>query len=353
MFSFLYREKKLDIGMVGRYIDSLKELHPITICSLYAVAAGFKPSSVLESINVNCWSQLRRFLEELGICYIYSSTNGPILSCPKELSSEAEVEARNLGLKINVVFEPSKRLRIEVENVLIARDPSILLELYKLYILRAGNEAERTARLGEILGYPKCCIDFFLRCRDPAEARHIYHSELIKRGLESKIPVEFWAVYHTPCTTNCRKTFELGKKYLRAIEEFSTTIYENVIERLSMVHLAWSIGRRYIDYNIVDGEIEEWFTREALRVLGENYTARIASIGRPFIYVYEMGDFPVKLTPETMGIKYVAFKASKGVIVCNPETNETYVCFTEEFFRGRTSYRYLSTVFREYRVILG
>jgi len=220
-------------------------------------------------------------------------------------------------------------------------------------VLRTLTGVERVLELGRVLGYPHCCVRAFAEYNDPAEARHRFHQQLIKLGLDKGSPIELWAVYHTPCSVNCSRTLTLGRGYLRAVEEFSSKVYRKVVEGLSGVHLTWSVGRRYLDYEILDSDVSREFSILASRVLGRGAMVRAVFVKRPYMYVDQVSEsLVVRLTPAIMGLRYVAFRPGVGLLVLDPETYETLIRVTKGALEGRLDTRHLKTVFREYEVAL-
>ena len=85
--------------------------------------------------------------------------------------------------------------------------------------------------LGLLLGYPKCCVDFF--CQNFKEE---------KTNLELK-PTNPWTnlsqrdkdcvlLSHFPCSSDCQESVELGKKYFVVLEKVDLKRSEKLISRL-------------------------------------------------------------------------------------------------------------------------
>jgi len=261
-----------------------------------------KPAAVIESVDLKVWESFRQLLESLDLYYIYRGRRYYVLVSKEEVSVE-RIKIEKMGLTLSTL-RPELRYGIEVSDVLVARRLDDLLRLYELYVLRTLTGVERVLELGRVLGYPHCCVRAFAEYNDPAEARHRFHQQLIKLGLDKGSPIELWAVYHTPCSVNCSRTLTLGRGYLRAVEEFSSKVYRRVVEGLSGVHLTWSVGRRYLDYEILDSDVSREFSILASRVLGRGAMVRAVFVKRPYMYVDQVSEsLVVRLTPAIMGLR--------------------------------------------------
>ena len=70
--------------------------------------------------------------------------------------------------------------------------------------------------LGRILGYPKCCVDFFCK-RFTADNPNLQlkptnpFTNLTQREKDRAI------ISHFPCSSDCQESIELGKLYLEII----------------------------------------------------------------------------------------------------------------------------------------
>lgn len=69
--------------------------------------------------------------------------------------------------------------------------------------------------LGLVLGYPQCCVDFFIsvfnKNPNPQHAPSNPHTNLSKREQDLVI------LSHFPCRSDCRESVKLGEKYLQAL----------------------------------------------------------------------------------------------------------------------------------------
>lgn len=74
-------------------------------------------------------------------------------------------------------------------------------------------------KFGEILGYPKCCRDFFLKNFSENNTNPQIKSKNIFTNI-SKRDKDLVIISHFPCNENCSKSISLGKKFLTCIEKY-------------------------------------------------------------------------------------------------------------------------------------
>jgi hypothetical protein len=87
--------------------------------------------------------------------------------------------------------------------------------------------------LGLILGYPECCVNFFLKCfsennPDPVHKPTNPYTNLTKRDKDCVI------LSHFPCSSDCIESIKLAKKYLQVILMLDTQRAEEIIETLGL-----------------------------------------------------------------------------------------------------------------------
>ena len=91
-----------------------------------------------------------------------------------------------------------KRIRSLIDevrkNAAIPHENKAYSELMKALIKLEGTS----------LGYPNCCVELHAEKGPPSRARA--YEEFLESGRDQSIPVEFWAVAHAPCSSNCTRT---------------------------------------------------------------------------------------------------------------------------------------------------
>ena len=102
------------------------------------------------------------------------------------------------------------------------------------------------AQLGNILGYPKCCVEFFAKNqpeRSAADNDYIvpmltntdgnsfpFYNNILLRNQDISL------LSHFPCSLNCSASAELGKKYLSAVRKHDSALAEQIASKLKGHH---------------------------------------------------------------------------------------------------------------------
>jgi hypothetical protein len=149
---------------------------------------------------------------------------------PRELVATLQHAAAQRGLQIEVVApqraEPSHAAGLV--TLLVARDASALVEarsLEAVLLVPGGAPGARTAtlRMGELLGYPSCCVERFARI---AEQNDTTLAWALLPGVPHvpAPPVTQWLqpglalLSHSPCDLHCPASIALGERVLAAVE---------------------------------------------------------------------------------------------------------------------------------------
>jgi hypothetical protein len=184
---------------------------------------------------------------------------------------------------------------------------------------------------GEMFGYPECCIEFHAE-KGPFSRLRVYE-EFLDSGRDQSIPVEFWAVAHAPCSSNCRKTLELGKKYLCAVAEFSESLKDHVESRLLLPRFYQTGGSRFInlqplDYGQHKAEIcvsKEQFEEEARSHLPEPVKTLLCDVPKPYVLVEAPEEPPYKTAfpnPDMIGTMWLAWTPGVGAYMVNARNGQ-------------------------------
>ena len=184
---------------------------------------------------------------------------------------------------------------------------------------------------GEMFGYPECCIEFHAE-KGPLSRLRAYE-EFLDSGRDQSVPVEFWAVAHAPRSSDCKKTLELGGKYLGAVAEFSKSLKGHVESRLLLPRFYQTGGSRFINLQLLDydqhrDEIsvsKEQFEEEARSHLPEPVKIILYNVPRPYVLVEVPEQPPYKMAfpnPDIVGTMWLAYTPGFGAYMANAKTRQ-------------------------------
>jgi hypothetical protein len=153
-------------------------------------------------------------------------------SCFKIIIVDAEKgEYSNKGIKVKI-DDPRRGMFF----VYISKDEKLAA---------AANAAEYNNNhkaMGLALGYPGCCVDFFIKY-EPVQSKltndyvHLvlknskgrrfqFYTNICKRDFDVTL------LNHFPCSFGCRKSVELAKKHLDALKEYEPGLAKEFIQKL-------------------------------------------------------------------------------------------------------------------------
>jgi len=82
--------------------------------------------------------------------------------------------------------------------------------------------------LGLLLGYPKCCVDFFCKRFSPNNPNLQLNSTNMFTNL-SKREKDAVLISHFPCNPDCEESVQLGRKHLAIIKEADYERYKELL----------------------------------------------------------------------------------------------------------------------------
>jgi len=264
--------------------EVLGKLHPRFVCWLLTVAKGVKPVATILSVAKENWTGFVEVLNELDLCWSYKGINGMILSCQ---ANEAErllghISAKSDRRRVNFLFHdenwakllydaksssqvlspssakstPIIQQDLDIRDIVVSRDLERLIEFARLN-QRTDEPSSWSNHIGrgKALGYPDCCIEAYDKGgKIGLVARRHFFKELTDPDLDEKMPVEFWAVAHVPCSAKCKESINLGKRYLGAVRSYSSSLYDSVLKRLRVSYIAYSVGESFLGFTEIPQE---------------------------------------------------------------------------------------------------
>jgi hypothetical protein len=95
------------------------------------------------------------------------------------------------------------------------------------YYELVGNEHD----LGILLGYPKCCVKFFLKNFNQKTPNPVHLPTNLFTNI-SKRDQDLVIISHFPCHSDCEPSMELGKKYLDLLRNVDMIRTKELVENL-------------------------------------------------------------------------------------------------------------------------
>lgn len=364
-------------------ISLLETFHPRHVCWILSVAAGLKPSAVIESVDAAKWKHFVGVLRRLGLCFAYATNERVVVGLRRdqidafgghkkpELEGQVYLsfdndnwqralrgESAQFGIhsKLPADLAPAVYKGMDVEGVYISNQPARLMDLS---LSRHGGWRDKwdAASAGKALGYPSCCVDSYIKLGSNGLApRHRFFMDAIEKGMDQSMPIEFWSIFHVPCSTSCQASIELGRAYIEAVKGYSNELFNSVAAKLRCSHLAWSVGGRFQDYDPmperssqVGSSRKQEVTERTEKMIGSPVTVELGVVKRPFLYIHEDYDKSIlHLTPRVIGPKWICYSPGNGVLIQDVATDEVF-CFLKADMLGEDSGKFRDSIFRVYR----
>jgi hypothetical protein len=296
-------------------LQPLSNLHARDIVWLVAVIMGVKPiaSQLVVPLEVREW--LQKFCELRRLIH-FEDGQSDLYQTWMTVCYDGETAKLSKELKqIHSLFNDVAR------NPIISRRKRVSNEFVKAL----------TRLEGAMYGYPECCVEFHAE-KGPSSRAKAYE-EFLKCRRDQSIPIEFWAVAHSPCSSTCQETLELGRKYLDAVAEFSEGLKDHVESRLLLPRFYQTGGGRFIElqplgYERCREELtvpKEQFEKDAQSRLQEPIEIILCDIPRPFVLVDAPEEPPYKTSfpnPDMIGMMWLAYTPGFGVYMVNAKTGK-------------------------------
>jgi hypothetical protein len=320
-------------------LEQLTKLHARDIISFAAVLKREKPAASLV-VPLEVKEQFERFCDKNNLVHFeerpHDSYQSWIFVCYDE-----EVAAL--------------KRRIEEFSLSLA---TLKGKLATFSGRKAYDEVKKALTIAEgaMYGYPECCVEFYAAGGPASRARA--YEEFLEKGRDQSIPIEFWAVAHAPCSSDCRETIELGKRYLDAVAELSEILREHVESRLLLPRFYQTGGGRFIefkplDYDVVRGELavsKEEFEKDARARLLEPIEVVLCQVPRPYVLVVTQEEPPYKVAfpnPDMVGTMWLAYTPGYGAYMVNAKTGQValyvvsdkWIPMVGEEWRSKSNFR--------------
>ncbi len=201
-----------------------------------------------------------------------------------KIMEEMDIEYRFVD-KASVVGEKANILKDDREFFMISKDPERIKEFKEVYF--EDDRTERMARIGELLGYPKCCSESYverIRDKDPeTRIRDLYFQAV--EGSESFSPFnnsifcfygrgnhdvvqkmslmaskndprklmgfgQLFLISHAPCSFDCRESEDYAKKVYGLLKEKEP----NRVEAMMRIFTKPVLFFNMFEFIVLDGE---------------------------------------------------------------------------------------------------
>ncbi len=152
-----------------------------------------------------------------------------------------------------------------------SKSSDIVRKAIKLHHSKDSNWIKKNRELGQLYGYPKCCINFFINLTERREF------DYLKKTLANSHSTRFPSltnrfalnpfIFHVPCSFNCKDTIRLTRNYIKLARKISPLITEQILKNLKAVVLITTDSALNIsDYKLVKKTIifKEQDLRKAL-----------------------------------------------------------------------------------------
>jgi len=366
----------------------LETLNPRFVCWLLAVAKGVKPVATILSVAKDNWAGFIKVLNELDLCWVYKGINGMVLNCPKNEAEElfGSLSLRSKEDRVSFLFNdknwakflyekkasfqilssssakltPVVHQDLDIREIVVSRNLESLIA-FAQFNRRTEKPAcwSKHIERGKALGYPDCCIEAYEKGgKVGLVARHNFFKGIIDLGLDDRMPVEFWAIAHIPCSPECKESIALGRKYLDAVKLHSPSLFDVIVEKLRVSYLPYSVGERFLSFREIPQdqfslELKKEYNRIlnwAKKIVSKKVKVTLGNVQRPLVYA-DVEDYPVRcrLVPELMGLKWIACSPGEGVLVRDVKTNEVYLCLLLKWVLPNEYEKIINTVCRIYR----
>lgn len=189
---------------------------------------GIKPATRL-SLNMDKIEQFADICHKFNLNYEESDFN-VIPSNDKNIFS-------NIAERVN--DDPKNKLSNKLQKYIYVSKIKKLCQEAKEY-----DKVNDNLKLGEVLGYPKCCIDFFKKnytSNNPDLIRAITENSNNRKKANFSFYINYAARYfgnsiisHFPCSWNCEASTNLAKQYLDCFKQYFPKDAEELVRILKM-----------------------------------------------------------------------------------------------------------------------
>jgi len=188
---------------------------------IFYLIADIKPV-VRQGFYEHELSRIKRFCEANNLALTVS---------PYKVVLVDNQEYSNKGVKVRLEDERKGMLFVYISK---DEEKAVLANCYEM----KNNHAQ----LGHILGYPRCCVEFFVK-HEPHRSRidNDYVLPALEKSEGKLFPFynnillrnqDITLLNHFPCSFNCEASAELGKRHLIQLRKSNTQLADVFVSKL-------------------------------------------------------------------------------------------------------------------------
>ena len=228
-----------------KFIETAKCFDNNAKLKLILFAAGIKPNTFIAlrvyPFNLEDKEHFERHLKEAGIIF--------------EVSRGKAFEEINKVSKNSVVW----KLAGTWYGYDIFKDKKSQQDFHKyVSLVRKQNHPAADRLAGRIYGYPKCCIETFIKEHDHKYiAKKYSYYEFYKRLHYSDKAFPF--ISHTPCSSKCAASKKLNKRYADAVKKHAPVFWKAYTkERAYKIPLIVDVENDLMSEPLLEGGKTVW-----------------------------------------------------------------------------------------------
>jgi hypothetical protein len=148
--------------------------------------------------------------------------------------------------------------------VYISKDKNLVKEAKEVeerITMGIKNDYEEHLRFSQLMGYPRCCFDFFFENVKKNPTTHLIEFEAHKNTkkfsylLNNLLRGNEYLISHYPCRYDCPKSMKYAKYVLRLIKETDPELADRFIKILKLPIMKFERTAGYVRF--FDGRVEE------------------------------------------------------------------------------------------------
>jgi hypothetical protein len=148
--------------------------------------------------------------------------------------------------------------------VYISKDKDLVKEAKEVeerIVMGIKNDYEEHLRFSQLMGYPRCCFDFFFQRLKELPESHFVEFEAFKNTknrlsylLNNLMRGDEYLISHYPCRYDCTESIKYAKRVLEVIKETNPKLADRFIRILKLPVMKFEHTAGYVRF--FDGKVE-------------------------------------------------------------------------------------------------